>query len=61
MPIMLEAKLIEKVHLGLANFLVSPLSLGHQRNKIPLSFPRLKQSMSPLIVVVHDYFRCDKL
>jgi hypothetical protein len=61
MSIMLNAKLIEKVHLGLANFLVSPLSLGHRRNKNPLPFPRSKRSMLSSVVVVHNYFGCDKL
>jgi hypothetical protein len=61
MLIMLDAKLIEKIPLGHANFLVSPLSLGPQRNKIPLPYPRLKRSMSPPVVVVHNYYRCDKL
>jgi hypothetical protein len=36
-------------------------SLGLQRNKIPLPYKRPKWSMSPLVVVVHNYFRCDKL
>jgi hypothetical protein len=61
MPIMPDAKLIEKVPLGLANFLVGPLPLGHQRNKILLPFSRSKQSMLPPVVVVHNYFGCDKL
>jgi hypothetical protein len=39
MPIMPDAKLIEKVPSGHANFLVSPLSLGPQRNKILLPYP----------------------
>jgi hypothetical protein len=58
---MLDAKLIEKAHLRLANFLVGPLSLGLQRNKIPLPYPRLKWSMSPPVVIVQNYFGCDKL
>jgi hypothetical protein len=61
MSIMPDAKLVEKVPLGLTNFLVGPLSLGHQRNKILLSFPRLKPSMMPPVVVMHNYFGCDKL
>jgi hypothetical protein len=36
-------------------------SLGLQRNKILLPYPRPKRSMSPLVVVVHNYFGCDKL
>jgi hypothetical protein len=61
MPIMPDAKLIEKVHLGLANFLVGPLSLSLQRHKISLPYPRPKRSTSPLVVVVHNYYGCDKL
>jgi hypothetical protein len=38
MPIISDAKLIEKAPLGLANFLVGPLSLGLQRNKILLPY-----------------------
>jgi hypothetical protein len=61
MPIMPDVKLIEKVPLGLANFFVGPLSRGLQRNKTPLPYPRSKQSMSSSVVVVHNYFGCDKL
>jgi hypothetical protein len=61
MPIMSDAKLIEKVSSGLANFLGGPLSLGLQRNKTPLSYPWPKRSMSPSVVVVHNFYRCDKL
>jgi hypothetical protein len=32
-----------------------------QRNKILLPYPRLKWNMSSLVVVVHNYFGCDKL
>jgi hypothetical protein len=46
---------------GLANFLVGPLSLGLQRNKIQLPYPRPKRSMSPSVVVVYNYFGCNKL
>jgi hypothetical protein len=56
-----DAKLIKKAPPGLANFLVGPLSLGLQRNKISLLYPRLKRSISPPVVVVHNYFGCDKL
>jgi hypothetical protein len=56
-----DAKLIEKVPSGLANFLVSPLSLGVQRNKTLLPFLWPKLSMLPSVVVVHNYFRCDNL
>jgi hypothetical protein len=51
-----DAKLIERVPLGLANFLGDHLSLGLQRNKILMPYPRSKQSMSPSVVVVHNYF-----
>jgi hypothetical protein len=61
MPIMPNAKWIERVPTRHVNSLDDHLSLGLQRNKILLSYPRLKRSMSPSIVVVHNYFRCDKL
>jgi hypothetical protein len=61
MPIMLDAKLLEKVPLRLANFLVGILSLGPQRNKILLPYPLSKRSMLPPLVVAHNYYRCDKL
>jgi hypothetical protein len=61
MPIMPDAKRIERVPLGLCNFLGSPLSFGLQRNKILFPYPRPKRSMSPLVVVVHNFYRCDKL
>jgi hypothetical protein len=61
MSIMLDGKLIEKVPLRLANFSVGPLCLGPQRNKILFPYPRLKQSMLPSVVVVHNYYGCDKL
>jgi hypothetical protein len=48
------ATLIEKVLLGLANFLVDLLSLGLQRNKIMLPFSRPKRSMLPPVVIVHN-------
>jgi hypothetical protein len=56
-----DVKLIEKVPLGLANFLISLLSVSPKRNKIPLPYPRLKRSMLPPVVVVHNYYGCDKL
>jgi hypothetical protein len=52
MPIMLDAKLIEKVSLRLANFLGGPLSLDLQRSKILLPYPRSKWSMLPPVIVV---------
>jgi hypothetical protein len=61
MLIMPDAKWIGRVPLGQVNFLDGPLSLGLQRNKIPLPYPRPKRSMSPPVVVVHNYFGCDKL
>jgi hypothetical protein len=61
MPIMPNAKWSGRVPLGHVNSLDGPLFLGLQRNKIPLPYPQLKQSMSPPIVVVHNYFGCDKL
>jgi hypothetical protein len=36
-------------------------SLDLQRNKISLPYPRPKQSISPPIVVMHNYFGCNKL
>jgi hypothetical protein len=61
MSIMPDAKCIEKVPLGHVNSLDGPLSLGFQRNKIMLSYSQSKQSMSSPVVVVHNYFGCDKL
>jgi hypothetical protein len=54
-------KVDKKVLSRLANFLVGPLSLGPQRNKIPLPYPRSKRSTLLPVVVVHDYYGCDKL
>jgi hypothetical protein len=56
-----DAKWIERVPLGLANFLGGPLSLGLQRNKILLPYPRPKWSMSSPVVIVHSFYECDKL
>jgi hypothetical protein len=56
-----DAKRIVRVPLGHVNSLNGPLALSLQRNKIPLPYPRLKRSMSPPVVVVHNYFGCDKL
>jgi hypothetical protein len=56
-----DAKWIERVPLGHANSLDDPLSLGFQRNKILLPYLQPKQSMSPLVFVMHNYFGCDKL
>jgi hypothetical protein len=58
---MLDAKWIGRVPLVHVNSLEGHLSLGIQRNKIPLPYPWLKQSMSPLVVVVHNYFGCEGL
>jgi hypothetical protein len=56
-----NAKWIERVPPGHVNSFDDPLSLGIQINKIPLPYPRPKRSMSSPIVVVHNYFVCDKL
>jgi hypothetical protein len=61
MPIIPDAKWIGRVPLGHVNSLDGPLSLGLQRNKIMLLYPLPKQSMSPSVVVVYNYFGCDKL
>jgi hypothetical protein len=61
MLIMPDAKWIGRVPLELANFLCGLLSLGLQRNKIALPYPRLKRNMSSLVVAVYKYFRCDRL
>jgi hypothetical protein len=61
MMIMLDAKWIGRVPPGHVNSLDDPLSLGPQRNKIMLPYPRPKRSMSPPVVIVHNYFGCDKL
>jgi hypothetical protein len=61
MPIMSDAKWTERVPLGHVNSLNGLLSLSLQRNKILLPYPWPKRSMSPLVVVVHNYFGCDKL
>jgi hypothetical protein len=61
MSIMPNEKWIERVLLGLANFLGGPLSLSLQRNKIPLPYPRPKRSMSLPVVVVQNLYGCDKL
>jgi hypothetical protein len=55
MSIMPDVKWIGRVPLGHVNFLDGPLSLGLQRNKISLPYPRPKRSMSPTVVVVHNY------
>jgi hypothetical protein len=39
----------------------SLVCVGLPRNKILLLYPRSKQSMMQLIVIVHNYFGCDKL
>jgi hypothetical protein len=61
MPIMPDAKFIGRVPLGHINSLDGLLSLDLQRNKISLPYPRPKRSMSPSVVVVYNYFGCDKL
>jgi hypothetical protein len=61
MPIMLNAKWIGRVPPRHVNSLDAPLSLGLQRNKVTLPYPWSKRSMSMSVVVVHNYFGCDKL
>jgi hypothetical protein len=56
-----DAKWIVRVPLGHVNSLDGPLSLGLQINKIRLPYPRPKRSISPPVVVVHNFFGCDKL
>jgi hypothetical protein len=56
-----NAKWIGRVPPRHVNSLDGLLSLGLQKNKISLPYPRPKRSMSPPIVVVHNYFGCDKL
>jgi hypothetical protein len=58
---MSDAKLIEKVPLRIANLLVGPMSLGPQINMILLPYSWLKWSMLSPVVVVHNYYGCDKL
>jgi hypothetical protein len=58
---MSDAKWIVRVSLGHVNSFDSPLSLGLQRNKILLPYPRPKRSISPSVVVVHIYFGYEKL
>jgi hypothetical protein len=61
MPVMLDAKWIGRVPPGLINSLDGYLSLGLQRNKILLPYPRSKRSMSLPVVIVHNFCGCDKL
>jgi hypothetical protein len=61
MPIIPDAKWIGRVPLGHVNSLEGHLSLSLQRNKISLPYPRLKRSMSLPVVILHNYFGCDKL
>jgi hypothetical protein len=61
MPIVSDAKWIGRVPLRHVNSLDGPLSLDLQRNKILLPYPRSKRSMSLPVVIVHNYFGCDKL
>jgi hypothetical protein len=61
MPIMSDAKWIGRVPLRHVNSFDGLLSLGLQRNKIPLPYSQPKWSMSPSVVVVHNYFGCNKL
>jgi hypothetical protein len=52
MSIMPDTKWIGRVPLGHVNSLNGHLSLGLQRNKILLPYPRPKRSMLPPVVVV---------
>jgi hypothetical protein len=52
---------IGRVHSGLVNSLGGPMHRGLQRNKILLPYPWSNRSMSPPVVVVHNYFGCNKL
>jgi hypothetical protein len=54
-------KMDRKSTSGTCQFLRLSLSLGLQRNKIRMLYPWLKQSMSPPIIIVQNYFGCDKL
>jgi hypothetical protein len=49
-------KVDKNVPPGLTNFLVGPLYLGPQRNKILLPYPWPKQSTLMSVVVVHNYY-----
>jgi hypothetical protein len=55
MPIMSDAKWIGRVPPGHVNSLDGSLSLGLQK-KIRLHYPWPKRSISPPVVVVHNYF-----
>jgi hypothetical protein len=61
MPIMPDAKWIGRVPLRHVNSMDGPMSIGLQRNKIPLRYPLPKRSMSLPVVTVHNYFGRDKL
>jgi hypothetical protein len=54
-------KVDKKVSSGLIDFLVSSLSLGPQKNKIMLPYPRPMRSMFPPVVIMHNYYGCKKL
>jgi hypothetical protein len=58
---MLDAKWIGRVPPEYVNSLNGTLSLALQTNKILLPYPQPKRSMSLPVVIVHNYFRCDKL
>jgi hypothetical protein len=55
-PIMLDARLIGRVHQGRANSLEGPWCLGVQRNKPLLPYPPLRPSMLPQDSVARNYF-----
>jgi hypothetical protein len=54
-----RCKVDRKSASGTCQFLGQSLDL--QRNKILLPYPRPKRSMSPPVVVVHNFYGCDKL
>jgi hypothetical protein len=54
--IMLDARLIGRVHQGRGNSYEGPWCLGVQRNKHPLPYPPLRPSMLPQDSVAHNYF-----
>jgi hypothetical protein len=56
-----RCKWIGRVPPGLTNSSVGPLYLGPQRNKILLSYPRPKRSMSQPVVVMLNFYGCGKL
>jgi hypothetical protein len=58
---MSDAKWIGRVPPEHVNSLDDHLSLGLQRNKIPLPYPRPKRSMSPPVVIISHVGTNDQL